>query len=48
MKKLALIVFVVAAGLTWLAFRSEDPARKKRFAIAAAAGWGIVVIGFLV
>jgi cytochrome bd-type quinol oxidase subunit 2 len=48
MKKLALIVFFAAAGLTWLAVRSDDAIRKRRFAIAAAVGWAIVVVGFLV
>ena len=48
MKRLLIIVLVVAAVLSWLAFKSDHPARRKRLAIAAAVTWAIVVIGFMV
>jgi len=48
MKRLAVIVFFAAAGLTWMAIKTEDAARKKRLAVAAAVCWGIVVLGFIV
>jgi hypothetical protein len=48
MKRLAVIVFFAAAGLSWMAFRTEDPRKKKGLSIAAAVCWGIVLVGFLV
>jgi hypothetical protein len=48
MKRLAVIVFFIAAGLTWMAIKTEAAVPKKRLAIVAAICWGIVVLGFLV
>ena len=48
MKRLALILFFAAAGLSWMAIRAEDTRKKKRLAMAAAVCWAIVVVGFLV
>ena len=48
MKRLAVIVFFAAAGLTWMAIKTEDAVRKKRLAVAAAVCWGIVALGFIV
>ncbi|MCF8078349.1 MAG: hypothetical protein K9K88_03625 [Desulfobacterales bacterium] len=48
MKKLAIIVFFAAVGLTWIALKTENAVRRKRLAVAAAVCWGIVVLGFLV
>jgi hypothetical protein len=47
-KRLAIIVFIAAAGLSWMAVKTENTARRKRLAVAAAVCWAIVVIGFLV
>lgn len=48
MKRIAVIVFFAAAGLSWMAFRIKDHRKKKRLAIAAAVCWAIVLVGFLV
>jgi hypothetical protein len=48
MKRLAVIIFFCAAGLSWMAFRTEDSRKKKLLGIAAAVCWAVVIVGFLV
>jgi hypothetical protein len=48
MKRLAVIVFFAAAGFSWMTLRTEDSRKRKRFAVAAAVCWAVVIVGFLV